>query len=142
MPTSWSIALVVPITLVSDARSQIVVADGREPSVTSSRPTPYSTMTPSAVPTAAYAPGNALSASARVSTERTLSPRRSACARVTPGTGGNSRDPAGCLAHPPRTLAAATSVKIHVARRLRKTRFGAFVQATAWPDGPERSAGW
>jgi hypothetical protein len=46
------------------------------------------------------------------------------------------------LAHPLATPAAAISAKINLARRLRKTRFGAFVQAAARPDGPEGSAGW
>ena len=140
-PTSCIRALVVPMTLVSDARSQMVVADGRDASRISRRPTPYSAMTPSAVPTAAYPPGNALSEIARVSTARTLSPNRRACSGVMPGTAGAASEAAARFTHPMNTLATQTNVNIDDVRRLKKARFSAFVQVeppsgwlTGWAD--------
>jgi hypothetical protein len=39
-------------------------------------------------------------------------------------------------------LAPLTSANIHGVPRLRKMRFGAFVQAAPWPVRPESSAEW
>ena len=97
-------------------------------------------MMPSAVPTAAYAPGKALSAIARWSTAWTLSRSRVAWAAAIPGTA------VGRLvrgAHPPNDTATDpaitdASANIVTPRRLRKAGFGAFVH---WRRYREATAG-
>src|SRR5687767_2323653 len=96
-------AVVIPITFVSDAISQSVRSSGAGALAGQSiRPTAYDVISPSRVPTTPIAPGNALSARARSSTRTTES--RTTRMGDPPGSGATAGRAAGAHA-----LVTATS---------------------------------